>query len=315
MFFFAKDHFARFKSTVRPVLSVVAALALAIALLYLYQTDPASNAAGEFPGIAVRVAFASVGLFVYLMMLPLVLRILGFGTGGTIVTNGARNELGIMLIGDGFVGKSQVIRSMNGVNEAIDAAHRTEMYRKVLGPIFGRRRIVFYDYRGQDFQYVQKMIDKYDLSNGQINVVIFMVDLFGPPPRIKMTDREYNRAANLERSKSYDEIDDARCKHHESRINTGTIDMIIGRLVTSGESEIGLKSIILFINKVDKWKSWSKGVNDEVALQKFDDLLAVIDSRRPASVRLDRVVGSALTGDGVHGSDSIMDIVFSENPR
>lgn len=319
LFSYVNSNLEHYRSFVGPVLRI-AMLVLALVAFGISSQFDIGGFHGDAPIVAAQVGTGAVVFLLYsFAVVPLVNLF-----GGTSIKRknvrspfGRRSELrnhGILLVGDGFVGKSQIIRTISSDYSPIPTRRRTDGFHSISGPTYFSTRLVFYDFRGQDFSKLTDMIEKFSLSDGRINSLVLVVDLFGPPGRRGLSDGEYEILAEKERDTQYDSFDFERRDHHHRRLGSGLLDVLVGKLGVSDSPGLGLKSVCLFVNKMDKWSKWDRTTDNQIVHKEFSKLFEDLTDRFDNSIRLERIAGSALEGIGICGRKSLLENILGPIP-
>ena len=206
----------------------------------------------------------------------------------------------ILLIGLGRTGKTQLIKRLAqpSYEERVEITNDFEIYScSTIDHDKTKFTYDITDYRGQDFsQLISNFIKeqrrrKTKLRYGDINTLIFMVDLFS-----------YKENEDL--CKPYNEIDNDRIRDNITQWNRTAIDAIFGLL-----TQESLNYVCLFINKVDKLKAdLSRQQKAELAKDAYKPLIKDLRQRTSQLEKLKKfqiIVGSVFTGEGVTGDNSI----------
>lgn len=225
------------------------------------------------------------------------------------------NDIGVLFFGDGLSGKSQLIRNICG-DYTVISGHKgrtIQGYEKIIGPTYKRNRLVLYDIRGQNVGNAADAIEKFGLSQGLINHVVIVVDLFGCPKQDGKGDAEWADEIDSERETTYDEFEQSRIDEHSDRVGSGALQLLLKPFSKSEQGKTALSSICVFINKADKWKGWTGNPRDPVVVGAFQPLFASYSQFKDEGVVLERIAGSALYGHGVSGKDSLLSIILNGN--
>lgn len=264
--------------------------------------DQSSNP-GDVPIVLAQLGVISLSLGVLSILTPLVI---AFVSRSDNAGNVMPEEFRVLLVGDGYVGKTQLIRAISGDGRVVRGLERTPDFSEIIGPSMNGRELIFYDYRGQDFGYLEKGFDEYNLKGDRINAIIILVDLFSPPERDGRGDDEYSLVLESERDVQYDKLDSKRIRAQINRIGIGFIDVLFSKVLISTQSHVGLKGVCLFVNKADKWKAWQNNIQDERVLGRFEVIHEDLKRRCSDRIQCVAIVGSALKGYGVAGIDGLL---------
>lgn len=108
----------------------------------------------------------------------------------------------VLIIGDGYSGKSQLIRSLTGSFLPIPPGERTmaPLSVRTTGP---SGSMDLHDFRGQSFDQVTQLIEENSLADGRINAVIFVIAVVCPPDESGLTREQYDSILHSEISKKF----------------------------------------------------------------------------------------------------------------
>lgn len=234
----------------------------------------------------------------------------------------------VLVIGDQLVGKTQLIRTLCGDFRPVDVSDRTGQaddeaeHRIVFGPVFGSNRLVFIDHRGQHFGTISEALAAESLLGTDIHALVFMTDLFDLPQRQnKQTKDEWEKVVTDFMYAKRDAPDPERIAKHNQQLADGSLDQLISnnQLGPLAENGAGLRSMFLFINKIDKLKDWNRDLTDDSYIKPFKDILTSLERRATnmqkatgKQVATGWSAGSAMQGWGIAGKGRLLDALISE---
>lgn len=206
-----------------------------------------------------------------------------------------------LMVGLGRVGKTQLLKTIVG-----DSDSRTQHilnisddFRIVKHIVNNSKKIIHYftDYRGQNFSqliaaFIQEQLKpNTPLRYGDINTLLLIVDLF---PQEEGGRDELNR--------QYSEINLERITEHIDTWNSIALDAVFGLLTRQK-----LKSVFIFVNKIDKYRtSVSKREVESEIRTLFKPLIDNLEIRAENSgADFEFIIGSAVGGENITGPKSL----------
>lgn len=205
-----------------------------------------------------------------------------------------------LIVGLGRVGKTQLIKTITENNidgqKIYDITNNFRITEHVKHNN-GKDKIVhFYtDYRGQNFsQLISSFIEEQlkpntPLRYGDINTLLLITDLF---PQEEGGREELN--------KKYPTYNKERVEAHINTWNSVALDAVFGLLTRQS-----LKSVFLFVNKVDKLESYTDEIEKEIT-KHFKPLIDDLEIRAENSnATFEFIIGSAVSGMKIIGPKSL----------
>lgn len=210
-----------------------------------------------------------------------------------------------LFIGDGFAGKTQIIRALAGSYEVIEPIVRTAK-PEITEAIDPLGEWHFFDYRGQDFKQVPELIDGNNLNGGRINAIVLVISAFCVPEKGDMREKEYNYFLKKEMRRKYKSIDENCLRSQIFRIGGGFMDVLFGATEKPSKGK-GLRSVFLFVNKIDKILDWGTAITEDYVhgLESVKVLESELIDRCGDEIAYEFITGSAITGEGVAGADGL----------
>ncbi len=233
-----------------------------------------------------------------------------------------RSKIYVLIVGDQFVGKTQLIRTLCGDFTQVDPEDRTgdgdeSEHRLVEGPVFGGAQLMFIDHRGQDFSSIVEAFEGPRLATVSISSIVFMTDLFGFPEREGRANAEWKQVLDDNVHRQEDTADAARVNHHRQQLSKATLDFIFRILKFAPDDPNRLRSLFVFVNKIDKLNNWPRDLTSEEYKAHIEPILLELQARAQriktqynSEVKVNWTAGSALHGWGIAGKDRLLDTLI-----
>lgn len=224
----------------------------------------------------------------------------------------AELTVNVLLLGDEYAGKTQLIRGLSANWQPVPVLERTEaphcVYLDENGLVFR-----FHDIRGQGFAGLQPYLDSSELGADFVHVVVIVVDLTAlPERRDEHDDKEYEKLLEEDRGSIFDAVDKGRIERQvQTRLGSGFMDLFVPKLKSPGRGE-GTYGVALFLNKADKIKGFGEDVSssDLRGIDLISDYEKSLREYFEASTKVLTFVGSALTGVGVIDHDGLKSFLY-----